>query len=242
MQQALNNNGNHMTADWNHPFYRAIVLMLVIGVFCGCASVFQDLDDQINRSRFKTDHQALEAALAFFEQGDYHRSLDRFKTLAVTSKSGRIVRRAKLGEICCRLVLADTHAEFTTAVALWHEFTDTVKSETPTWDLVLFDPVIGRLATSPPAQIIVHLPPAAHSPDDKKTTQAQPPEIKPSGDPQAKAAFDKLKAKAKRAEQLQQQLEAITAENRSLKKKIKALETIDQNIQKKKTEISAPGE
>jgi hypothetical protein len=37
-------------------------------------------------------------------------------------------------------------------------------------------------------------------------------------------------------------LDKVEAENRTLKDKIKALEAIDQNIRKKKTEIAAPGE
>ena len=51
-----------------------------------------------------------------------------------------------------------------------------------------------------------------------------------------------MKKKAEQAAQLQRKLDEVVAENNALKAKIKALETIDQNIQKKKTEISAPSE
>jgi hypothetical protein len=51
-----------------------------------------------------------------------------------------------------------------------------------------------------------------------------------------------MKQKAAQLPELQQRLNESEAENRVLKEKIKALEAIDQNIQKKKTEISAPSE
>jgi hypothetical protein len=51
-----------------------------------------------------------------------------------------------------------------------------------------------------------------------------------------------LKKKAQKTTELQRKLDEVAAENRALKEKIKALEAIDQNIQKKKTEISAPSE
>ncbi|MGA6927563.1 MAG: hypothetical protein WBY88_17880, partial [Desulfosarcina sp.] len=51
-----------------------------------------------------------------------------------------------------------------------------------------------------------------------------------------------LKKKVGQAAELQQQLDKLEDENRALKEKIKALETIDQNIQKKKTEIATPSE
>ncbi|WP_414736128.1 hypothetical protein [Desulfosarcina ovata] len=57
-----------------------------------------------------------------------------------------------------------------------------------------------------------------------------------------KAELAVLKKKAEQTAELQRQLDDVMVENQSLKEKIKALEAIDQNIQKKKTEISAPSE
>ena len=51
-----------------------------------------------------------------------------------------------------------------------------------------------------------------------------------------------MKQKAAQLPELQQRLNESEAENSILKEKIKALEAIDQNIQKKKTEISAPSD
>ncbi|WP_407924794.1 hypothetical protein [Desulfosarcina ovata] len=57
-----------------------------------------------------------------------------------------------------------------------------------------------------------------------------------------KAELAVLKKKSEQTAELQRQLDDVMVENQSLKEKIKALEAIDQNIQKKKTEISAPSE
>lgn len=226
-----------MTTHRNLPLWQMMVFLIAIGMFSGCASFYQDLEDQISRMRFESDHDALATALADFKQGDFNNALVGFKTLATTSASKRISRRARLGELCCNLILADTKDQYAIATRKWYAFVNSVQGEHAQWDLALFEPLIVRFAPSSPAQIIVHLPPADDSPTDKETTQDML-----SDDPQEKEALEKLKAKAKHADKLQLQLNKIAAENQTLKEKIKALEAIDQNIQKKKTKISAPGE
>ena len=226
-----------MTTDRSQPLCQMMVFLIAIGMFSGCASFYQDFEDQISRMRFESDHNALATALADYKQGDFNNALAGFKSLATTSASKRITRRARLGELCCHLILADTKDEYAIAARKWHVFVDSVEGEHTQWDMVLFEPLIARFAPSSPAQIIVHLPPAVDSPADKETTQDRL-----SDDPQEADALEKLKAKAKHADKLQHQLNKIAAENQTLKEKIKALEAIDQNIQKKKTKISAPGE
>jgi hypothetical protein len=94
------------------------------------------------------------------------------------------------------------------------------------------------------------------SPDTQRTTrdiEIDSPAAQISGDTivpadrqqddhQYPPEFSALEKKSAQAAQLQRRLDAVAAENRSLKEKIKALEAIDQNIQKKKTEMAAPSE
>lgn len=223
--------------------YRLIVLMIIVGMLAGCASVFQNFDDRMNRKRFKSDYEALDKALASYEAGEFDQALTEFNVLAMESASATISRRARLGVICCRLMSAETATAYTKAIGMWHEFGDSVIDPDSSWNLTLLDPLVVSRIPQPlpqppiPALVLVK-PPTAEV--------AEPAETKPDVSKQdARRLQDELatmKKKAKQVDQLQEQLDRIIAENQSLKEKIKALEAIDQTIQKKKTEISAPSE
>ena len=111
------------------------------------------------------------------------------------------------------------------------------------WELALFDQLVVHLTTPPPPQVVETRLPTAEPAAEPAAPADPQPKDKPQGDRQLPAAeLAQLKKKAKRSDQLQQRLNQVVAENRTLKEKIKALEAIDQNIQKKKTEIESPGE
>jgi regulator of protease activity HflC (stomatin/prohibitin superfamily) len=201
----------------------------------------------MSRKRFKADYESLAAALESFDQGDFDNALVRFASLNEISESRKIARRAWFGEICCRLILAETQAEYTAAIGMWHEFGNAAMDEDIAWGVSLLDPLIVRL--TPPPQVTQISPPPEKTARAKqetvnanrKPTDPQPHKSPPI-DRQLQDELAALKKKAEQVDQLQDQIDQIVAENQSLKKKIKALEAIDQTIQKKKTEISAPGE
>jgi hypothetical protein len=223
-----------------------IVLMVLVGVLTGCASVFQRLDDRMHRKRFRSDDEAFEVALALYGQGNFADAGERFKALAAASTSDKISRMAWLGEICCHLMLAETQAEYDAAIDQWRAFGTSSPGGGAMWDLTLFDPLVSRMA---PTQItrVIKIQPAATQISTETKVSAEPkrqPEDRKRqpADRQLQAEVVKLKKKLEQAAEWQRKAEQIEAENRSLKEKIKALEAIDQNIQKKKTEIAAPGE
>ena len=233
-----------MITVWNRKLGRPLFLVLVLGMLTGCASVFQDLDNRIHHQRFKTDYETLERALTTYDEGHYELARSRFSALQADSTSPIIVRRAWLGEICCRLLLADSPAEYTAAISMWHEFTRTQPDGVIVWDPKLIDPLIVRMVPAAavdigpgPGRQPLPEAPAKPAAGDKSTPikrVQRPPRLEPD--------LAALKKKAEQAAQLQRKLDEVVAENNALKAKIKALETIDQNIQKKKTEISAPSE
>jgi cell division protein FtsB len=91
-------------------------------------------------------------------------------------------------------------------------------------------------------RVIEIYPPAARTSDETAAPADRLQEDLQSYGQQFQTELAALKEKAAQADRLQRQLDAAAAENRSLKEKIKALEAIDQNIQKKKTEMVAPSE
>ena len=226
-----------MTTAWRQPYHLMIVLIILVGLFTGCASGFKRFDDRMQRKQFKSDYESFENAFAVYDQGDFTEALARFKALSTASASDKISRKAWLGAICCYLLLAETQAEYTEAIGQWHAFSNSEPENEAGWELALFDPLIVRLIPEPPDRAIDIHPPATQGPTDLPA-----PAIPEQPDDQLAVEFAILKKKVKQMDELQRQMDQVMAENRSLKEKIKALETIDQNIQKKKTEIATPSE
>jgi hypothetical protein len=221
-----------MKIPLRQPCRRMIILTIIVGMLIGCTSVFQNLDDRMHRNRFKLDYEAFEKALAVYKEGDCERAHAQFKTLSTVSASEKIARKARLGEICCGLMMAKTQAEYTDTIGMWHDFVRSAPEDDTVWDMALLDPLMVRMTPKHATQMIkIHMPAAEISAET----------VAPA-DRQLEAELEALKDKVAHAEQLQRKMDAVVAENRSLKEKIKALEAIDQNIQKKKTAISAPSE
>jgi len=233
-----------MTACLSPICRRMFGLMVLMALFAGCASIFQDFDDKMSRKRFKKDYEALDAALEIYDQGDLEKALARFRAIKSDSINEKVKHRAWLGEICCCLMLSDKPADFSVAIGMWHDYANSLTNADAIWSQALLDPLIVRLAPQPPSGEMA-VGSTAEQPEatirkpaaiQEKTHQPQDNEAR------LQAEIDELRKKAKRVDKLQLQIAKILAENRSLKEKIKALEAIDQNIQKKKTEISTSGE
>ncbi len=219
-----------------------IALTIAAGLFAGCTSVVQNIEDRMNRMRFPSDYASFEKALSVYEDGDYEQAMNLFRSLSTARPHAKIARKAWLGEICCRLMLADTTSEFAAAMDHWHEFGKSAPENGNDWDMALLDPLLARLIPQHTTrEIKIHSPEMQIS--DETTVPADRRQgDRLQGDQQLRPEFSALERKAAQAAQLQRQLDAVVAENRSLKKKIKALEAIDQNIQKKKTDLVAPSE
>jgi len=234
-----------MTAFLNPTCRRMIGVIVLMALFTGCASIFQNLDDKMNRKRFKKDYEALDAALEIYEHGDFEKALAHFRTIKSERKNEKIERRAWLGEICCCLLLADTPANFSVAIGMWHAFANSTTDTDATWSQALLDPLVVRLAprASSGKMEVDSSGQQSEATAGTKTPTMQKKAYKPKNEEaRLEAEMAELRKKAKRADKLQLKIAKILAENRSLKEKIKALEAIDQSIQKKKSEISTSGE
>ena len=231
-----------MTIPWRTIFRLLPILTATILMLSGCASFFQGIDEKVQRNKYRSDYENLDRAIAVYDEGDYRTALSRFKELASTSNSQLVRKKAGLGAICCDLVLARSANDHNRAIAKWHEFAASVTPADNAWEPVLLDPLfLQRCPVAPPDQA---------TPQKKATTDTTVPEISEVHPPastalpsaKAQKELDGLKKRAERADALERQLNDAITENQSLKEKIKALEAIDQNIQKKKTAIAEPGE
>ncbi|WP_319405552.1 hypothetical protein [uncultured Desulfosarcina sp.] len=241
-----------MTPAGGQSYRLMIILLVVLGLFTGCGSVFQGLDDRMHRKRFKSDYESFENALSVYKNGDYEAAMGLFKTLSTARTDAELARKAWLGEICCRLMIADTQDDYTAAIGLWHDFGSSAADNDDACDITLLGPLISRRPPKSTTQVIYINPPATKVPDktsmstvgqrDDRQRDDRQRDDRQRDDRQLRTEMADLKKKAEQAAQLQHRVDEVLAENRLLKEKIKALEAIDQNIQKKKTEISAPSE
>jgi hypothetical protein len=221
-----------MTITCNQAYRPIGILAIVIMVFTGCGSVLQVFEDGKLDRRSNAAKGPLEHAMAAYQIGDYAKAMSAFNALSSTGTGKYQRRTARLGEICCRLMLAETQSDYTAAVDMWDKFRETDSGCGTDQDLILLDPLIGRLSVLGAMRQTDPQPPSA-----KVATPTDTDENK-----RLRTEILTLKKKAAQADRLKRQLDAVVTENHSLKEKIKALETIDQNIQKKKTKISAPSE
>jgi hypothetical protein len=233
-----------MNASLNAICLRMIGMLTLVALLAGCASIFKDFDDKMSRKRFGKDYEALDAALEIYDQGDFEKARDRFKAIKSDSQNTKVKRRAWMGEVCSCLMLAGTPADFSAAIGKWHAFADARTDADALWRHALLDPLIVRLAPpAPSGEMAVDSSGEQVQAADAKTAPLREKADEPqTGDVRLQTEMDDLRKKARRADKLQLQIARILAENRSLKEKIKALEAIDQSIQKKKTEISTSGE
>ena len=208
------------------------ILPIVMGLLLGCTSLTGFLDGNPPPVPETTNRESLEYALAVYQKGDYTQAVKLFNAISTAGGDTDQRQTAQLGEICCRLMLAESKADMNTAMGLWKNFKYFLSSDAWREELTLFDPLLGRLSVSADGQKSDSQPPRV----------SVPPETAGTPQKQLETELTTMKKKAAQTTQLQRQLDAVMAENRTLKQKIKALEAIDQNIQKKKTEISAPSE
>ncbi|MDJ0781786.1 MAG: hypothetical protein QNJ22_07425 [Desulfosarcinaceae bacterium] len=195
----------------------------------GCASTNRIIDDLRHTIRFETDHETLDNGFAALQQRHYAQAEAIFADLKDTTGSKTVQRKARYGYAFTRLMRARTPGQQAAAIALWDAWRETYSPD-PEWeDPRVLEPLFLCRAKGGQRTIC------------KGTV--------PEGD--YKASLQKSRRLQLEVDALSRRLQALeisktelldakNQEIRNLKEKIRALEAIDQKIQKKKKEISAP--
>ena len=216
--------GNEMIIKALHR-YLICVLLIVLTLMTGCASFMEGFigSDTAPPSELSTltGNAPLEYAISVYEKGDYRQASELFNALSETDTDSGQRPTAQLGKICCLLMLADSPQDIAAAMELWERLKHSESGNAWRMEIAILDPVIDRLSLSATTPTPVVAPPPV----------VLPP---PATDKQTETELTDLKKKAAKTTELQRRLDAVIAENQTLKQKIKALEAIDQNIQKKK--------
>ncbi len=172
-------------------------------------------------------------AVAAYMDKQYRLAAERFEAIRQQTTDKRFALMALYGAACSRLMAANTPQEYNDALVLWDKWVVHLPVPCEYEDSSLFDPLIKN------KMIFSNIPMAPGKSGDKDIDiEAVVPRwllIK------SKEELYRLKAELEMAQQnlekRQKKIQALGKEIGELKGQIKALETIDQKIQKKKNAI-----
>lgn len=195
----------------------------------GCTPTNRIIDDLRHTIRFETDHDTLDKAFAALEKRHYAQAEALFGGLKDSTGSKVVQRKARYGYAVTRLIRARSTGQKAAAIALWDAWRQTYSSD-PEWeDPRVLEPLFLCGQKSGQREICRGTVPEG----DYQASQQKNSRLLLEVDTLKRqlAALETSKAEL---------LAAKNQEIRNLKEKIRALEAIDQKIQEKKKEVSAP--
>lgn len=205
------------------PVSTILLLGLALGIglygLAGCGS-FLDRQYFATESRnTDADWYTLCRGNNAFHQGQYGRSIEIFSNLSQLASMETVRRQALYGLACTKLVLAKNVAEMNESIVLWNTWCQLLP-ETMGWeDPRMLTPLLSQKLKA------VNVPPKKND-----AVLIRKPKVDPGI----------LQAKDQKIAELNTKLTEMKMEIDTLKHQISSLEAIDQKIQEKKKEISAP--
>lgn len=192
-----------------------IVVSFSTGMMQGCGML---TPPPVEEQPYDADMAVFSRGLAAYERGNIDSARIDFYALAEAGGQHSLFRDARLGMLCCDLLLADTPDAYDRAITKWRRFMRGIQKRG--------EPLNPRLMVP----LVVRMVPIGLLPSDGISFSVEKKDMVRN----LSAEVKDLKKKAGEVEPLQRQLREIRFENQNLKEKIKALEDIDQDIQKKK--------
>lgn len=208
-----------------------LLMLIVAGALMagGCTPTNRIIDDLRHTIRFETDHKTLDKGFDALGKHHYAQAEAIFADLKDNTGSKVVQRKARYGYTVARLIRARTPGQSAAAMALWDAWRQTYTPDAEWEDPRVLEPLfLCRQKSGKRAVCRGTVPEEDFKISEKKNSRLQ------------------LEAETlrQRLEDLEASkaalLEAKNREIKNLKDKIRALEAIDQKIQEKKKEVSAP--
>lgn len=229
IKSAMANEIYSTLALWLRQLTKTVVfigLSLIIGG--GCTATWplknQVLESGLSPNEMRKYHEAVNA----YQTREYETADELFTSIREQTVNPVASRMALYGLACTRLMMASTPEEYQKALALWTTWVQCAPNKYDRENPVLFDPIIEK-------KMVFSLIPlkADNGSDDEDPSQWFML--------RANNELQKLKFQLENAqhsiENRDAKLKALEKEITRLNEQIKALETIDQKIQKKKNAI-----
>lgn len=100
---------------------RLIGIIIPLGILSGCTTFCPEPKEPVQRQTVLSARYI--DARSIYDQGLYEKALERFIILTETEVTEETLNNARFGEICCRLILANTPAQYDAALDLWDDLT-----------------------------------------------------------------------------------------------------------------------
>ena len=213
----------------NGPLWLLIVIVTGTLMTGGCTPTNRIIDDLRHTIRFETDHETLDKGFEALAKQHYAQAEAIFADLKENTGSSLVQRQARYGYAVTRLIRARTPGQKVAAMALWDAWRQTYTPD-PEWeDPRALEPLfLCRQKNGTRDVCRGTVPENEYKVSQQKNSRLQ-------------LEADTLRQRLKDLEASKEALlEAKNQEIQNLKDKIRALEAIDQKIQEKKKEVSAP--
>lgn len=211
------------------PLWLLTLWVVAVILTGGCSPTNRIIDDLRHTIRFETDHETLDKGFEALNKRHYAQAEAIFAGLKDNTGSKMVQRQARYGYAVARLIRARTPGQQATAIALWDDWHQTYPAD-PEWeDPRVLEPLfICRQKGGQRDICRGTVPEGEYKVSQQKNRRLQ-------------LEVETLKQRLTNLETSKAALlDVKNQEIRNLRDKIQALEAIDQKIQEKKKEVSAP--
>ncbi len=212
---------------------RILCCLVCFGVFVstGCRNSWPFKPAEVvSRPSPEAKKQYNQAVEAYLDK-QYVVAAERFETIRGQTTDKRFALMALYGAACSRLMAANSPQEYNDALVLWDKWVKQVPDTCDYEDSSLFDPLIKN------KMIFSNIPMTPEKSGDLDIDATVPRWLLIKSKEELTRLKDELEAARLNLEKRQKKIQALEREIGELKGQIKALETIDQKIQKKKNAI-----
>ena len=212
---------------------RVLCFLVCFGVFLstGCRNTWPFRPTQVASQPSQEAKKQYSQAVAAYMDKQYGLAAERFESIRQQTPDKRFALMALYGAACSRLMAANTPQEYNDALVLWDKWVKHVPAPCEYEDSSLFDPLIKN------KMIFSNIPMTPEKTGDIDIDATVPRWLLIK----SKEELDRLKVELDTAQQnlekRQKKIQALEKEIGELQGQIKALESIDQKIQKKKNAI-----
>lgn len=196
----------------------AIALCALLCNTLGCAYMDQAVPGKTDANhRYDAEEITLERGNQAFQNSDYQKALEIYRTLSQLARNEDVRRKSLYGLACTRLMLAESPDELSESIVLWDVWRQLEPKQKKNIEQALLRPLLMQkeLPEKNPEQ-----------PDDSESIS------------DANTALEKTIAdKNTEIVRLKSKIKNMEKEIKKLKHQLLTLEAIDQNIKQKMTEI-----
>jgi hypothetical protein len=212
---------------------RVPVFLVCLGgaVIAGCSNYWLFRPTQVASHPSAEAKKQYNQAVAAYMDRQYVLAAEGFEAIRQQTTNKRFALMALYGVACSRLMAADSPEEYHEALILWDKWIQHVPDTCAYEDSALFDPLIKN------KMLFSNIPMATEKESDIDLDATVPRWLLI----RSQQELNRLKIKADMAQHTldrrEKTIQSLEKEIDELKRQIKALETIDQKIQKKKNAI-----